>query len=110
VDIATYKNAKSRLQEWSQNTFRATPRYRTVEANGPDHDKQFTVHVVIDGLVWGIGYGKSKQVASQEAAANALDYVEARQYDDVILPPYPESSQTSDSVVAEENGYDPVSV
>lgn len=87
VDIAAYKDAKSRLQEWSQNTFRATPRYRTAEANGPDHDKQFTVHAVIDGLVWGIGYGRSKQVASQEAAANALEYVEAHQYDDVIPPP-----------------------
>jgi ribonuclease-3 len=109
VDIAAYKDAKSRLQEWSQNTFRATPRYRTVEANGPDHDKQFTVHVMIDGLVWGIGYGKSKQVASQESAANALDYVEAHQYDEVILPPYPPTIEIDEPVVVEENGYEAVS-
>jgi ribonuclease III len=87
VDIAAHKDAKSRLQEWSQNTFRATPRYQTAEANGPDHDKQFTVHVVIDGHVWGIGSGRSKQVASMEAAANALSYVESHQYDEVIPLP-----------------------
>ena len=87
VDIAAYKDAKSRLQEWSQNTFRATPRYQTAQANGPDHDKQFTVHAVIDGHVWGIGQGKSKQVASMAAAAHALEYAEAHQYDEVIPLP-----------------------
>lgn len=87
VDIAAYKDAKSRLQEWSQNTFRATPRYQMAQANGPDHDKQFTVHAVIDGHVWGIGYGRSKQVASMAAAANALEYAEAHQYDEVIPLP-----------------------
>lgn len=87
VDIAAFKDAKSRLQEWSQNTFRATPRYHTAEANGPDHDKQFTVHVKIDDHVWGVGRGKSKQIASMEAATDALLYVEAHQYDDVIPLP-----------------------
>ncbi len=87
VDIAAFKDAKSRLQEWSQNTFRATPRYHTVKSNGPDHDKQFIVHALIDGTVWGIGYGRSKQTASQDAAANALQYVEQHQYDDVIPLP-----------------------
>lgn len=87
VDIAAFKDAKSRLQEWSQNTFRATPRYHTASANGPDHDKQFTVHAVIQGHVWGIGYGRSKQTASQAAAASALLYVEAHQYDEIIPLP-----------------------
>jgi ribonuclease-3 len=87
VDIAAYKDAKSRLQEWSQNTFRATPRYQTAQADGPDHDKQFTVHAVIDGHVWGIGQGKSKQVASMAAAAHALEYAEAHQYDEMIPLP-----------------------
>ncbi len=109
VDIAAYKDAKSRLQEWSQNTFRATPRYRTVEANGPDHDKQFIVHAVIDNHVWGIGVGRSKQVASMEAAANALQYVEVHQYDDVIPPPNRESREITDLAVTDENGSDIVS-
>ncbi len=102
VDIAAFKDAKSRLQEWSQNTFRATPRYRTAEANGPDHEKQFTVHAVIDNVVWGVGFGKSKQVASQEAAASALQYVEVHQYDDVINPPGLETNQSSENAAAGE--------
>jgi ribonuclease-3 len=57
------------------------------QANGPDHDKQFTVHAVIDGHVWGIGHGRSKQVASMAAAAHALEYAEAHQYDEVIPLP-----------------------
>lgn len=87
VDIAAYKDAKSRLQEWSQNEFRATPRYETASADGPDHDKRFTVHAMIDGHVWGVGSGKSKQHASQEAATNALLYIDARQHNDVIPAP-----------------------
>lgn len=91
VDLAAYKDAKSRLQEWSQNQFRATPRYRTVEANGPDHDKQFTVHAIIDDQLWGIGQGRSKQVASQHAAADALAYITAHQHEEAIAPPNPEA-------------------
>lgn len=101
VDIAAYKDAKSRLQEWSQNTFRATPRYQTARANGPDHDKQFTVHAVIDGHVWGIGQGKSKQVASMAAAAHALEYAEAHQYDEVIPLPNLLAVETDE---AQDNG------
>ena len=108
VDIAAYKDAKSRLQEWSQNTFRATPRYRTAEANGPDHDRQFIVHAVIDDHVWGIGLGRSKQLASMDAAANALQYVEAHQYDDVIPPPNLYSSETPEPAVADDNGYETI--
>ena len=72
AEKAAYKDAKSRLQEWSQSEFRATPRYDTVAEHGPDHAKRFTVEVSIDGHVWGVGRGKSKQRASQAAAAAAL--------------------------------------
>ena len=72
AEKAAYKDAKSRLQEWSQSEFRATPRYETVAEHGPDHAKRFTVEVSIDGHVWGVGRGKSKQKASQQAAAAAL--------------------------------------
>jgi ribonuclease-3 len=116
VDIAAGKDAKSRLQEWSQNTFRATPRYHTAQANGPDHDKQFTVHVVIDGHVWGIGRGRSKQVASMEAAGNALQFAQAHQYDEVIPLPDLVPSEDEDEpasvdvapVAAEDDSIEPV--
>lgn len=95
VKAAAIKDAKSRLQEWSQTVFRLTPRYHTAGANGPDHDKLFTVHVLIDNMVWGIGNGKSKQLASQDAAYRAWQYIVEHQYDDVIAPP-----TTSDTLSA----------
>jgi ribonuclease-3 len=72
-----FKDAKSRLQEWSQAELRATPRYQTADAEGPDHAKIFTVQVIINDQVYGSGQGNSKQRASQAAAADALHKIEA---------------------------------
>jgi ribonuclease III len=66
------KDAKSRLQEWSQGEWQLTPAYRTVSQRGPDHDREFTVEVLIGGRAFGIGIGRSKQIAEQEAARDAL--------------------------------------
>jgi len=71
-DTALDKDAKSRLQEFSQQTFGYTPRYRTVVAVGPDHDKRFTLIVLVAKHPVGRGYGRSKQDAAQSAAAEAL--------------------------------------
>jgi ribonuclease III len=66
------KDARSRLQEWSQSTFGVTPIYRKVDATGPDHDKQFLVEAIIGEVVVGQGTGKSKRSAAQSAAHDAL--------------------------------------
>jgi len=66
------KDPKSRLQELSQGALGVTPRYRTVNAEGPDHAKMFTVEVSIAGVVCGVGLGPAKQIAAQEAAIAAL--------------------------------------
>jgi ribonuclease-3 len=71
------KDSKSVLQELSQAHLGYTPRYQTVEAAGPDHDKIFTVAATINGIVYGKGQGHSKQVAAQTAAAEALDRLQA---------------------------------
>lgn len=71
VARAEQKDAKSRLQEWSQSELQATPRYQTISEAGPDHAKVFTVEVIIDGEVYGVGQGQSKQKASQQAADDA---------------------------------------
>lgn len=76
VETAAAKDAKSRLQEWSQSEFRETPRYHTVAQSGPDHDKTFTVRVFIGESAWGEGNGHSKQQASQAAAAQALEHID----------------------------------
>jgi ribonuclease-3 len=67
------RDAKSRLQEWSQAVLGVTPQYQTVHTAGPDHDKRFTVQVSIKGTVFGEGTGRSKQSAAQQAAQIAAD-------------------------------------
>lgn len=69
------KDPKSLLQEWGQATYGETPVYHTVASNGPDHEKQFTVEVLIGTRVLGVGTGHSKQTAAQAAAQHALDAI-----------------------------------
>jgi ribonuclease-3 len=72
------RDAKSLLQEWSQAALGHTPRYQTVRTEGPDHNRRFTVQVIIDGRMYGEGSGRSKQGAAQCAAEKALKLVTAR--------------------------------
>lgn len=66
------KDPKSLLQEVAQAELAITPQYRTVAESGPDHAKEFTVQVLIGDEVRGEGVGRSKQVAAQNAAREAL--------------------------------------
>jgi ribonuclease-3 len=66
------KDPKSRLQEWSQSQRGVAPRYKVVSEDGPDHAKLFTTQVAVGDHRYGIGRGRSKQEASQAAAAMAL--------------------------------------
>ena len=66
---------KSVLQEYAQGTLGISPQYRVVKESGPDHDKRFEASVVINGEVKGIGHGKSKKEAQQEAAKKALEEI-----------------------------------
>ena len=70
-----YKDKKSLLQEEVQAKTHPTPVYRVLKEEGPDHDKQFTVEVLVGNEVWGLGKGHSKQLAEQDAAAQALKRV-----------------------------------
>lgn len=65
-------DARSILQMWSQSEFGEIPAYRTTGTFGPDHDREFAVEVSIGERVKADGRGRSKQEASQAAAANAL--------------------------------------
>jgi ribonuclease-3 len=68
-----HRDAKSQLQEEVQSQGFSTPSYEVVGENGPDHDKQFTVQVSVNNQVVGQGTGKSKQLAQQAAASQALE-------------------------------------
>jgi ribonuclease-3 len=67
------RDPKSLLQEWTQARSLAPPEYETVKESGPDHDKVFTVEVVVQDMVRGVGQGNSKRQASKEAARDALE-------------------------------------
>jgi ribonuclease-3 len=69
---SAHKDAKSEFQIWAQAQYNETPRYEVLSAEGPDHDKIFTVAVQIAGENWGVGDGSSKQEAAQQAADSAL--------------------------------------
>jgi ribonuclease III len=76
IASAAHRDAKSDFQIWAQAQYNVTPRYQVLSAEGPDHDKLFTVAVMIDDETWGTGEGRSKQLAAQAAASKALDKVE----------------------------------
>lgn len=71
------KNFKSILLETVQAQGKNSPNYEVIEEKGPDHDKEFTVGVYVDGVLLGTGVGRSKKEAEQEAAHIALEKHEA---------------------------------
>jgi len=64
-------NYKALVQELVQGQKKPTPVYRLVETAGPDHSKQFTVEILVEGKVVGNGTGKSKKAAENQAARAA---------------------------------------
>lgn len=68
----SWMDPKSRLQEIAQSVDGATPQYKVLSEEGPDHEKVFTVGVFVDSVLKGKGTGPSKQAAQQQAAEIAL--------------------------------------
>ncbi len=66
------EDPKSKLQEWVQSQGLPAPRYLTRNSSGPDHYRQFEVDVVVNEVIYGTGYGPSKQLATKDAARDAL--------------------------------------
>ena len=69
------ENYKSMLLEYSQAQGFGLPRYKLINEEGPDHDRVFTVEVVVGDESRGVGVGKNKKTAEQEAAARALQKI-----------------------------------
>lgn len=67
---STLGDAKTRLQEHAAQSGSTPVRY-DVEESGPDHSKRFRAEAVLDGTLVGVGEGRSKKQAEQEAAAAA---------------------------------------
>jgi ribonuclease-3 len=68
-----WRDAKSLVQEKSQEYLNVTPVYKVISESGPDHDKHFTIGVFFGDEQIATGKGKSKQEAEQAAARAALE-------------------------------------
>lgn len=67
-----FVDSKTILQEVVQRNPTSQLSYQLIGEEGPDHDKHFSVRVLIDGKTWGEGTGTTKKAAEQEAAYHAL--------------------------------------
>ena len=70
---------KSALQEWLQAKGRPLPVYRLANTSGPDHEKAFTIEVLVDGAVIAVGKGRNKKEAEQYGADRALALLGAKE-------------------------------
>jgi ribonuclease III len=71
-----HRDYKTRLQELTQRVHREMPVYTLVEERGPDHEKEFVVELAVGGRMLGRGVGRSKKLAEQAAAMEALAALE----------------------------------
>lgn len=66
------QNFKSVLQQHAQQHLGATPAYRVLDEQGPDHAKAFKVRAEIGPRCFEACWGNTKKRAEQEAAMSAL--------------------------------------
>lgn len=71
VEKGFSRDYKTRLQEYLQRDGTVSIKYKT-SSEGPAHDKVFSATVYLDKDLIGEGTGKSKKLAQQQAARNAL--------------------------------------
>jgi ribonuclease-3 len=72
VETDITQNFKSTLQQLGQKEYGATPSYRVVDEQGPDHSKCFKIAAFVSGREFTGAWGNSKKQAEQRAAENAL--------------------------------------
>ncbi len=78
LQIEDIRDAKSRLQEFLQARSLNLPEYRMLDVDGPGHAQHFRIQCVIDSLIGEFfGEGSSRKIAEQQAAAKALEALEA---------------------------------
>lgn len=63
---------KTQLQEECHKHGKPAPVYEVVQVSGPDHAREYSCRVLIDGSCYGSGQASSKKVAEQTCAEQAL--------------------------------------
>lgn len=72
ADPKNLVDPKNRFQQWALAKFVQNPEYLIIDESGPDHAKEFTAEVSVNGIVYGVGKGRRKQDAEKRAADAAL--------------------------------------
>ncbi len=65
-------DSKTILQEIVQSEYKEQLSYELIKEEGPDHNKQFTVVALVNNTQLGIGVGRTKKAAEQEAAYQSI--------------------------------------
>ncbi len=73
-------DSKSNLQELIQGVLKKDFRYELLEENGPEHDKVFSVEIIMEDKSLGRGLGRTKKAAEQQAAYEALLFLREQGY------------------------------
>ncbi len=68
---------KGQLQKYCQSGMLSNPEYRLISETGPDHDKVFSIQVLISDITYSTGTGKTKKEAEQEAARKSYEQLAA---------------------------------
>lgn len=76
---------KTSLQELSAEHGLGVPEY-VIAAEGPDHAKTFTARAKVGDALYGLGTGRSKKEAEQEAAATAYREIVSRFGGGISIP------------------------
>lgn len=75
VEIGAFSHVmdfKSQLQELVQQSNTGVLHYEIIDESGPAHNRTFVSRVLLNDKELGIGRGKSKKEAEQQAAQNAM--------------------------------------
>jgi len=67
-----FNDCKTLLQEIVQSRSKESISYELIDATGPEHDRQFVIQVILGEKPLGIGRGRTKQAAGQEAAYQSI--------------------------------------
>ncbi len=73
------RDYKSLLQIITQKVFGITPKYRFISAEGPEHEKIFTMECIITEDIKTTGTGRSKKEAETKAAQKAYQKIKEKE-------------------------------
>ena len=76
VEKKNYTDAKTQLQELTQQDYKITPTYTIIQESGPAHERTYVAAVHIGKKKLSDGSGPSKQKAEEDAAQKALELLD----------------------------------